>query len=76
MSRRKDRIDQGTYDQAKHLLGIPLDQPSLEVGAAISCAFDMGYRTPTAIAEMARKLIAGIKFGDWTYKANADGSCG
>jgi hypothetical protein len=57
--RRKDRIDQATYDKAKLLMGVPLDQPSLEIGTAISCAFDMGYRSPESLARMARKLIAG-----------------
>lgn len=55
---RKERIDQETYNKAKFLLGVPLERPSLEIGAAISCAFDMGYRTPERIAEMARKLIS------------------
>jgi hypothetical protein len=55
----KERIDQKTYDAAKRLMGIPDGQPSLEAGTAISCAFDMGYRTSDGIARMARKLMAG-----------------
>lgn len=65
-----ERISQKLYDDVKQLMGVPLGQPSLEVGAAISCAFDMGYRTPYSLAQMARKLIAGAPsaFGETTQE--------
>lgn len=43
--------------EARLLIGIPADTISSEADIALQCAIDMGYRTPDAIAMMARKLM-------------------
>lgn len=52
-----DRIERSTFETAYQLLGFKLGDISSDAATAINCAFDMGYRTPEGIANMARKLL-------------------
>lgn len=53
-----DRIDTYTWEKARLLIGDDPNRPSAEIGTAINCAWDMGYRKPENIAAMARQLLA------------------
>lgn len=51
------RIDVETHDAAYALVGVKPGELSSDVARAVECAFDMGYRKPESIAEMARKML-------------------
>lgn len=60
---RADGRDIGGHDgdeydakeKARLLLGIP--RPNADAVVAINCAWDMGYRRPDSLAEMARQML-------------------
>lgn len=51
MSERKAEI----IDEARKLMAHP--RPNADVLIALLCAWDMGYRSPAALAEMACKMV-------------------
>jgi hypothetical protein len=42
-------------ERCRQLMGMP--RPNADVLVALSCAWDMGYRTPESLADMAKNML-------------------